>query len=78
MFRSTRNAAFILSLIRLAANDLHSHIGFNFETRADGGVRIEVNGSLNLQTQPPRRIDDATAQSLTVMRQVAAAEPGAT
>jgi hypothetical protein len=53
MSRSTRNAALILSLMRFAASDLQSHVGFNFETRADAGVRIEMNGSLRLQTQPP-------------------------
>lgn len=63
MSRSTRNAALILNLIRFTASDLHSHIGFNFETMADGGVRIEMNGSLDLQKPAPLVTGDDMAQA---------------
>jgi hypothetical protein len=59
MSRATRNAALILNLIQFAASDLHSHIGFNFETGAAGSVRIEMNGSLHRQTEPPLVVGDA-------------------
>ena len=60
-FPAFRTAVLVLHLIHATIVAADSHFAFSIAGGADGCFKMEMNGSIHLQTQPP--LGNATAKS---------------